>query len=106
MLSDLPLEILRRICSYLSPEAALSFAHSCQHTYQVCDDWNVWRNIVKGSARVRSELSAAGPDQSCRGKRRTMADAEFGQSEIGTYRRLDVDRYLPQLLILGCKCCG
>jgi F-box-like len=103
MLGELPLEILRRICSYLSPEAALSFAHSCRNTYQVCDDWIVWRVIVKGSARVRTETPAVGSGEERGNKKGAMGDANIVRAGAGSCRSLAIEQYLPQLLVLGCK---
>ncbi|KAF2629244.1 hypothetical protein BU25DRAFT_420123 [Macroventuria anomochaeta] len=100
MLSDLPLEILRRICTNLSPESALSFAHSCRHIYQACDDLTVWRNIVKGSARVRTDLPAAGLEPGRKGKRYTMADTSVSRPGDGSCRRAAVEQYMPQLMVL------
>jgi hypothetical protein len=106
MLSDLPLEILRRICTYLSPESALSFAHSCRHTYQACDDWIVWRQIVKGSARVRIEPAAAVLEQGRKGKRYTMADARVVRSGNVVCGRPPIEQCMPQLMVLGCRRCN
>ncbi|KAF9691293.1 hypothetical protein EKO04_010881 [Ascochyta lentis] len=100
MLGELPLEILRRVCSELSPEAALNFSHSCRNTYQVSDDWIVWRTIVRGSARIRTEESAAESEE--RGKNQgTMGDADIVRAPPEIQRRLAVERFLPQLLVLG-----
>ena len=106
MLSDLPLEILRRVCTNLSPEAALSFAHSCRHTYQACDDWIVWRSIVKGSARGRTDPPAAGLEQGRKEKRYTMADTKVVRLTNGPCARPAIEQYMPQLMVLGCKYCN
>lgn len=105
MLSELPLEILRRICTELPPEAALCFAHSCRQTYHSCDDWIIWRSIVKESARVLPKPPAARVAQPCEEARHKMANAAI----IGTgaeVRRMNVvEQYMSQLMVLGCRCC-
>ena len=103
MLGDLPLEVLRHICTNLSPEAALSFAHSCRNTYQACDDWIVWRSIVKGSTRVRTDLPAAELREQRGNNQDMMADEGTVRAGPGICGRPAVDQYLPQLLVLGCK---
>ncbi len=103
MLSELPQEIVRHIGTDLSPEAALCFAHSCRHTYWAFDDWIVWRGIVKGSARVRTDPLPAGLEKNCTVDRVAM-------TETSTVRPADtlrdvtaVGQYVPQLMVLGCK---
>ena len=102
MLSELPLEILRRICTNLSPEAALCFAHSCQHTYRACDDWAVWRNIVKGSARVRTEPPTKRFEES-RQQNEIMTGANVVRPGDGFRNMSAVKQYMSQLMVLGCK---
>lgn len=103
MLSELPLEILRRICTELSPEAALCFAHSCSKTYHSCDDWVVWRTIVKASARVSLEFPAAGLERGCKGEGRKMAHASAVRPGAQLQNISVVERYKPQLMVLGCR---
>ncbi|KAF1925010.1 uncharacterized protein M421DRAFT_267072 [Didymella exigua CBS 183.55] len=100
MLSQLPLELLRRICTELSPEAALHFAHSCRQTYHSCDDWIVWRSIVK-SVRVRTEPPAAVLERGCKGIEHTMANAGTVQPGAGHPSITAIEQYMPQLIVLG-----
>lgn len=103
MLSELPLEILRRICTELSPEAALYFAHSCRHTYHSCDDWIVWRTIVKASAPVGNKLPAAGLGRGCKEEGRKMADTSAVRAGAALQDMSAIERYIPQLMTFGCK---
>lgn len=105
MLSKLPLEILRRICIHLSPEAALCFAHSCQQTYHSCDDWIVWRSIVKQTPRVRTKLPGAEVEWDSEQEENTMANAGVVRSEAEIRSLTAVEQYMPQLITLGCKFC-
>jgi hypothetical protein len=103
MLSELPLEILRRICTELSPEAALYFAHSCRQTYHSCDDWVVWRTIVKATARVGPDFPAAGLERGCKEEERKMANTDAIRPGAAFRNMSAVERYMPQLMVLGCK---
>lgn len=104
MLDNLPLEILRRICTSLSPEATLSFTHCCRNTHQACDDLIVWRNIVKATTRVRTDLPAAELQETRGNNKDIMAGAGIARAGAGICGRPAVEQYLPQLLVLRCEC--
>lgn len=106
MLSELPLEIIRRICTNLSPESALCFAHSCQHTYRAFDDWAVWRAVVKGNARVPTESPTIKLAIHRGESSKKMAGASVALHGDGLCKSPDIEKYMPQLLVLGCKCDG
>jgi hypothetical protein len=103
MLSELPLEILRRISTELSPEAALEFTHSCRKTYHSCDDWIVWRTIVKATARVGTDIPVAGLERAYREEERKMADTSAIRPGAALMNLSVVERYMPQLMVLGCE---
>lgn len=103
MLGQLPLEIIRLISVYLSPEAALSFTHICRHTYWAFDDWSIWRNIVKGSALLRIKSLSTGIERHCALNSPMMAHLSVAQSGDAPHNVTAVEQYAPQLMVLGCK---
>ncbi|KAJ4988574.1 hypothetical protein SVAN01_05865 [Stagonosporopsis vannaccii] len=101
MLSELPLEIIRHISANLSPESALCFTHSCRRTYWAFDDWIVWRSIVKGSARVRTEPLPAAFQKDHRVNRPTIGDMTVVRPGDPSHNVTAIEQYAPQLMVLG-----
>lgn len=102
MLGELPLEVLRLIRAHLTPEAALCFAHSCKATYHACDDWIIWRIIVKGSVSVTrvsmTELWVKSTGDTIR-----MPDTSIARYGDEFYNRTTVECFMPQLVLLSRK---
>jgi F-box domain len=48
-LDRLPIETLRRIAGCLPPISALNFLLVCRNINKACNDWTVWRDVVKAS---------------------------------------------------------
>lgn len=103
MLCELPLEVIRRIRTNLSPESALCFAHSCQHTYQAFDDWTVWRTVVKGSARIGSGPRTTKTATYRRDNLDKMAGASVARHGDGLCNTTVIEKYAPQLMVFGCE---
>lgn len=95
-LERLPVEILQRIVGYLTAISAFDFLLVCRNIYNACDDWTVWRAIVKASL----DLPAGSPNSKeiTKGmwKRFAVADMKADQASHVD----NVTAWLPQMMAL------
>ncbi|KAF2647190.1 hypothetical protein K491DRAFT_784873 [Lophiostoma macrostomum CBS 122681] len=96
-LGRLPTEILRRIGSYMSCPSALTFLLVCRSIYQACDDWTVWRDVVRHSPHYPSLIFADDADE---WKRYVVAGTKAACSQ-GDWDTKDLEEWLPQLAAQG-----
>lgn len=98
-LERLPVEILRRIAGHLTAVSAFDFLLVCRNIYNACDDWIVWRDVVKASLN----LSAVSPhsEEITQGmwKLFAIADMKAEQASLDDH----VTEWLPQMMALHRK---
>jgi hypothetical protein len=55
-LSSLPTEYLRLITSFLPFASAVQFVSASKRIRQACDDWTVWREVLKNDSDFPFEI--------------------------------------------------
>lgn len=97
-LTRLPREILRRICGYLPCSSALTLLLVCRLLYRDCDDWTVWRDVVRRSLPHPSYVPTVPADDGW--KRYVVAGTKAARTwEPRTVK--DLEEWLPQLAAQG-----
>ncbi|KAH5786245.1 hypothetical protein HBI88_066770 [Parastagonospora nodorum] len=91
-LVSLPRELLRKICCELPCAAALEYLLVSRLIYQICDDWTVWRMLVKKNFY---HVETAIEGKSDIWKRYTVAAAKA--TTLSNWSTQDLEMWLPQV---------
>lgn len=115
-LTSLPTEILREICGYLSISSTLTFLHVSRTIYHACNEWMLWRDLVKQSRRYPSGVPLVGSEGDADAWKRYAIAAHRAASrrreieawtesecwiDFKCWTDRDLETWLPQLVVLG-----
>lgn len=94
LLNRLPVEVTRRIASYLAPQSALSLLLVCRSLYDFCNDWTVWEHIIQYHGGFLSSLSGNTDTDRTYWKRYAIAAVKVNHFEYNVAAL----KWLPQLM--------
>ncbi|KAF2820197.1 hypothetical protein CC86DRAFT_118258 [Ophiobolus disseminans] len=98
-LPDIPAEIYRRICTLLPSRSALDFLLVNHFVYNACDDWTIWREVIRRNGDFVLEHLARHMGDTRAWKRYVIADSKSNTSDEPT--TTDVVQWLLQLTALN-----
>lgn len=100
ILPALSTEILRQICSNLPGSSALTFLRVCRSIHRACDDWTVWRAVIRNGGQYPGGIVSAGSGNREAWKRYVIAAVKVDQTQQH-WGTKDFSRWLPQIAALG-----
>lgn len=99
-LCDLPADVYRRICTHLPSQSALAFLLVGRAIYRACNDWIVWREVVRNNSNFSYGIPKIHTQDQQAWKRYVVADSKA--SSIHLYGA-EVAEWLPQIVALNRK---
>lgn len=99
-LCDLPVDISRQVCTYLPSHSALAFLLVSRSIYQGCNDWIVWREVIRNSSNFPHRIPEAHAQDPRAWKQLVIADSKACRSGLDG---VDIEEWLPHLVALNRK---
>jgi hypothetical protein len=100
-LPDPPVEIYRRICTYLPSQSALDLLLVNRFVYNACNDWTIWREVIRHNGDFVFEHRAGWMEDARSWKRYVTANSKL--HTVDELNATDVAQWLPQLVAFNRK---